>query len=293
MSWPLTGLVSRKMIGSPVRRLVLLTMASRANDDGSGVYFSYETIARACELSRATVKRVIKDFEREKLIVKVGTRACENGETNDFTLCQGFIEALPDLAKDPVQPDPGSLRPGSGGDPGNADPGQREPGSQKVAKIQSLADRGQAEPGSERPPSNTTLLKDTSTPLRARTAAFDAPLWRGRVEQAIELAGEALAQTNPVHRMPTVFRLLCEPLAGEPCDWELDVLPAIAAASARKARFDKWDYIKPAAIENRDRRLAGLPAPQAQPARVNGSGHARRPDTGAVLNRIAAEMGVK
>ncbi len=35
-----------------------------------------------------------------------------------------------------------------------------------------------------------------------------------RVEQAIELAGEALAQTNPVHRMPTVFRLLCEPLAG-------------------------------------------------------------------------------
>lgn len=139
----------------------------------------------------------------------------------------------------------------------------------------------------------TETVQDTSTLLRARTAAFDAPLWRGRVEQAIELAGEALAQTNPVHRMPTVFRNLCEPLAGEPCDWDLDVLPAIAAASARKARFDKWDYIKPAALENRDRRLAGLPAPQAQPARVNGSGHARRPDTGAVLNRIAAEMGVK
>lgn len=131
---------------------------------------------------------------------------------------------------------------------------------------------------------------DTSSPLRARTAKFDPELWKARIEEAIQLAGPALLPTNPAHRMPTVFRLLCEPLSGEPCDWDLDILPAIAAASTRTARFDKWDYIRPAAIENRDRRLAGLPDPKAPVA-----GQPRQPRSAgvesptSVVQRLAKE----
>lgn len=107
--------------------------------------------------------------------------------------------------------------------------------------------------------------------------------------QAIELAGPALLPTNPVHRMPTVFRLLCEPTSGEPCDWDLDIVPAIVAASGRSARFDKWDYIKPAAIENRDRRLAGLPAPQAPAPQQRAASGGRAPSAATVINRMIQE----
>lgn len=110
MSWKLTGLVARKRVGNATRRLILLSMSDKANDDGTGVYASFATIAHSCELSRATAKRVIKDMESEKLVKCVGTRACKNGATNIYTLNVSAIRALPDLdAKlNPVQAEPGS-----------------------------------------------------------------------------------------------------------------------------------------------------------------------------------------
>lgn len=272
MSWPLTGLVSKKTVGSAVRRLVLLTMASRANDDGSGVYFSFETIARACELSRATVKRTIKDFEREKIIKQVGTRECPGGQTNDYTLSVAHIEALPDLPKDPGQREPGSQRPGVK----DTNPGQPEPGLQR-------------DPGSERPPSNTSSSSNTASSLRGR-AVFDLKLWDARMAEAVEAAGPSLRHTNPASKMLTTFRNLCEPAAGEPCDWDRDVIPAIQMARARGAKFDKWDYIRPAAIENRDKRLAGLPTPEPVSERPRAAAPAgRRPSMASVVNRMVAE----
>lgn len=135
---------------------------------------------------------------------------------------------------------------------------------------------------------------DPSSSLPAQARKFDPKLWGERVEQAIALAGPALLQTNPVHRMPSVFRLLCEPVSGDACDWELDVLPAIAAASTRKARFDKWDYIKPAALENRDRRLAGLPAPNVVTLpRAEVPTRAGRESMSAIIDRVFAEEEAK
>lgn len=125
--------------------------------------------------------------------------------------------------------------------------------------------------------------------LRER-ASFDAGLWNDRLRQAHEHAGDAMRGTDPAAHTFRDLRLLCEPAVGEPCDWDADVLPAIDVISARKLacgeKFDNWSYIRRAAIENRDRRLAGLPPPE-QP-HVNGSGspgHFGRGDGASVRSK--------
>lgn len=97
MSWELTGLVSRKKWGGQTKRLLALTMADKANDDGSGVYASVKTLARDSEISEATARRAIKEFIDAGVIVKTGERECLNGHTNIYCLQASVIEAMADL----------------------------------------------------------------------------------------------------------------------------------------------------------------------------------------------------
>ena len=120
------------------------------------------------------------------------------------------------------------------------------------------------------------------SPLRAR-AIHDVDLWKARLADATARAGKTLRGTDPSCRTYTVLRNLCEPASGEPCDWDADVVPAIDIIASRGRVFDNWNYIERAAIQNRDRRLAGLPAPQAvsdQPRRTG------KPDAGAAIDRV-------
>ena len=126
MSWKLTGIVSQKRVGSMARRMLLLSMADKANDDGSGVYASFATLADMCESSRPTVKRLVKEFIEEGLLRHVGMRACANGATNEYDIDVAAVEALPNLwdktgvKADPVHHDPGSTRTGvRGNEPGS------------------------------------------------------------------------------------------------------------------------------------------------------------------------------
>lgn len=282
MSWPLTGLVASKVIGSPVKRLVLLTMASRANDDGTGIYASFQTMARDCELSRATVKRTIKELEGDGLIKQVGTRPCSNGKTNDYSISVRRISALPDIKKDRGQSEPGSERTGSK----DVNPVQSEPGSA-------------SEPGSERPVTRVSLTPKPiqnlpiPAPLLGARPVHDRDLWNARLDEAKARAGKWLRGTNPVAHTYLGLRNLCEPAAGEPCDWEADVLPAIDLVAARGKYFDTWDYIGRIAIENRDKRLAGLPDPQPQSQQRAAGGRAPRASYSDTIQRVAKEMGIE
>lgn len=62
--------------------------------------------------------------------------------------------------------------------------------------------------------------------------------------------------------------------AKSPCDFDQDVIPAIqsCAASLRNKgqTLSTWSYCRAAIIRNRDKRLAGNPAPTEQPASGNG-----------------------
>lgn len=71
----------------------------------------------------------------------------------------------------------------------------------------------------------------------------------------------------------SMFRQMIEPEQGEPCDLESDILPAIRVCCERlrekQTTFKSWGYFHAAIIDNRDRRLSGLPAVQLKASGAN------------------------
>lgn len=113
----LVSLVYLKRTGSAVRKAVLGYMADRASEDGDGIYTSKGRIARETEFSESAVKKAIREFISEGILVEVGKRGCANGQTVVYAMCRAKIEALPD-AKDGGK---------SGPTPAPSDPVTQEP----------------------------------------------------------------------------------------------------------------------------------------------------------------------
>ncbi|WP_254683611.1 hypothetical protein [Phaeobacter inhibens] len=92
-------------------------LADKASDDGSGIWCSKGTIQRHTELGETTVKRTIRDFLKEGILVETGARGCKNGFTVVYRIDLTRIEALELTAEpeietgatvDPVQTGPGT-----------------------------------------------------------------------------------------------------------------------------------------------------------------------------------------
>ena len=56
-------------------------LAGKASDDGSGIWCSKGTIQRHTELGETTVKRTVRAFLKEGVLVETGARTCKNGFT--------------------------------------------------------------------------------------------------------------------------------------------------------------------------------------------------------------------
>ncbi len=97
MSKHVVSLVYRKKIGSMMRKAVLSYMADRANDDGSGIWCSKQTIANEIEASRQGVIKTIKALvDREcGILIEVGERKCANGFTIEYKIDLQKLHALP------------------------------------------------------------------------------------------------------------------------------------------------------------------------------------------------------
>lgn len=102
MSWKLQGAIAERVCGSITRKMILLNMAARANDDGSGVYAALPTIAGWCEIDARSVRRVCRDLEADGIISVVTQKKIKNGWVNDWQINISAIEALP-LVKDELQ----------------------------------------------------------------------------------------------------------------------------------------------------------------------------------------------
>ena len=127
---------------------------------------------------------------------------------------------------------------------------------------------------------------------RARDSDWQA-LWKARLKEAqTRAAGGINLTSGEVHHL-AIFTALCEPVVGEPCDWDLDVLPSVdALAAAGKSRgrpFRTWKGVTERAIENRDRRLAGMPAPKAVSLVSDNSRRAAGECPTSVVQRLAKE----
>ena len=92
-------------------------LADKASDDGSGIWCSKGTIQRHTELGETTVKRTVREFLNEGILVETGARTCKNGFTVVYRIDLAKVEALdPTLEPEietgstvaPVQSGPGT-----------------------------------------------------------------------------------------------------------------------------------------------------------------------------------------
>ncbi|WP_170349241.1 hypothetical protein [Ruegeria atlantica] len=117
MSWRIANECAERRFGSAARKQIIMFLADKASDDGSGIWCSKGTIQRHTELSESTVKRTIIDFLREGILIETGRRHCKNGYTVIYRIALERVAALEPTAEpdidtgvtvNPVQPEPGT-----------------------------------------------------------------------------------------------------------------------------------------------------------------------------------------
>ena len=93
---PSTGDDPNRKATAMVRKAVLVALADRANDDGSGVYVSKSRISEELECDRGTVVRACQSLEDHSLIHDVGRKAGNHGFTVIYQISVEKIQELPD-----------------------------------------------------------------------------------------------------------------------------------------------------------------------------------------------------
>ena len=132
MSYVVEAQCHERRFGSAVRKQIIMFLANKASDDGSGIWCSKGFIQRHTELSETSVKRTITEFLREGILVQTGQhRPCKNGFTIVYRIDMSVVaelELIGDLEKPPEQTGPsgGGVRP----DPGTGSPEDGVPGPQ-------------------------------------------------------------------------------------------------------------------------------------------------------------------
>ena len=117
MSWRVANTCAERKFGSATRKQIIMFLADKASDDGSGIWCSKGTIQRHTELGETTVKRTVREFLKEGILVETGSRTCKNGFTVVYRIDLAKVEALdPTLEPEietgstvaPVQSGPGT-----------------------------------------------------------------------------------------------------------------------------------------------------------------------------------------
>ncbi|MGI3170609.1 hypothetical protein ACRARG_15770 [Pseudooceanicola sp. C21-150M6] len=196
MSWRIANECAERRFGSAARKQIIMFLADKASDDGSGIWCSKGTIQRHTELSESTVKRTIIDFLREGILIETGRRQCKNGYTVIYRIVLERVAALdptaePDIETgvtvNPVQPEPGTgstvngVR-GSRWTPNHPKtihkpPTRRREAAEEVEDIE--AERILAAYPEDR-------IRDRRTTLRLIAAAVKAGVERDDLKQAIK-----------------------------------------------------------------------------------------------------------
>ena len=130
MSWRVANICADRKFGSPVRKQIIMFLADKASDDGSGIYCSKGAVKRHTELGASTVKRTIGDFIQEGILVETGQiRRCTNGYTVVYRMNLSAVETLEKISEpsDKIQDSTGSAEGGVHGAPGTSPATDRVP----------------------------------------------------------------------------------------------------------------------------------------------------------------------
>jgi len=156
MSWEVSNRCNKRKFGSAPRKQVIMFLADKASDDGEGVYCSKHSIAKFTELSLATVKRIVRDFTAEGILVQTGERECDYGYTNEYRICLEAVSKLDDLTKRKSDPQGGRKETGVSKTPDANDP---------ASEVTTTPP-----PGSSRPPNHPKTIQKPPTRTDAREA---------------------------------------------------------------------------------------------------------------------------
>ncbi|OCX66848.1 hypothetical protein BFP70_04000 [Thioclava sp. SK-1] len=134
MSWKVANLCAEKRFGSPVRKQIIMFLADKASDDGSGIWCSKGTVQRHTELGESTVKRTITEFLREGILVETGRRPCKNGYTVIYRIVLGVVNGLEAISEPDDEPEfsTGSTADEVPDDPGTGSAADGVPGPERT-----------------------------------------------------------------------------------------------------------------------------------------------------------------
>ena len=103
MSWRVANTCAERKFGSATRKQIIMFLADKASDDGSGIWCSKGTIQRHTELGETTVKRTVREFLRQGILVETGARTCKNGFTVVYRIDLTKVEALEPTAEPEIE----------------------------------------------------------------------------------------------------------------------------------------------------------------------------------------------
>jgi hypothetical protein len=212
-------------------KLLLLVLANYA-DDSMTCWPSHKRLADDTCLSQRTVLTLLKALE-ERGVVDRKERLRKDGSRSSDSITLH-------LSGEVISPPP-------------------EIGDTGVGKL--------ATPGGEMVSPLTTFEPTIEPSVETDDVDAGEPDWDARLEEATRIAGSALDLTQAALWTYRDLRALCEPRSGEPCEWD-EVLDAIRFRSAKVSgraaqKIRSWTWVKDQALAYRDRRLAGLRAPEA------------------------------
>jgi biotin operon repressor len=91
----LTSLAYKLEAGSLLRKSVLILLADKASDDGSGIWASKQTMADELCCSKQAVWKTLQEFMSEGLLTETGRKQHQNGYTITYALKLAALEAMP------------------------------------------------------------------------------------------------------------------------------------------------------------------------------------------------------
>lgn len=245
MSNLISGLVQRRRIGSPTRKAVLLYMADKAADDGSGIWTSKANIARDLELSRRTVQLVVRELIEAGLLVEIGQRNCKHGYTVEYAIRDEAIEALPSTRERAVETPQAELT-----SPVDNPRQTREPDSPRERPARVTRESHSPLPANQIHPNHP---KNLTTTCARESSPVDNSDPQAR---CLAVAGPGLCPAS--RDAITATAEVIDGWLKDGIDLEADILPVIRARtpSVRMSPIRTWGYFGDAVREAHKARLA-------------------------------------
>jgi hypothetical protein len=95
MSNEVTGAVLKRNLGTVTRKAVMLLLADKASDDGTGIWASKERMASELCMTTRGLRLAIKALVSEGLVMEVGRRPCRFGYTQEYAINLAALAATP------------------------------------------------------------------------------------------------------------------------------------------------------------------------------------------------------